>query len=83
MLLLEKITLWPLLVSQGSLRRNHNGITGNQRAIDRGLPNRQIDVHQELHQDLFDLRGEISSRSSALQRRAVLQRSGIQEITYD
>src|SRR5438105_15569154 len=72
-------TLWPWLVSQGSLRRNHNGITGNQRAIDHGLPNRQIDVHQ----DLGGLRGEISTRSSALQRQAVLQRSGIQEIAYD
>jgi hypothetical protein len=40
-------TIWPWLVSQGSFRRDHNGITSNHGAIDRGLPNRQIASHQD------------------------------------
>ena len=42
-------------LNQGAARRNHNRIPRDQRAIDRGIPNRQIAPHQ----DFGGVRGEV------------------------
>jgi hypothetical protein len=35
-------------LNQGAAQRNHKGVRLDLRAIDRGIPNRQIETHQDI-----------------------------------
>jgi len=49
-------------LNQGAAQRNHIGVRLDPRAIDRGIPNRQI----ETHQDIGGKRGDVFFGGSLL-----------------